>query len=117
MNRSDIDRLRDARVFARYARDNAGGLSPGTLTFTIQSQHAALYDLVVIGETLNKVSSEIKSTAPDLRWRPINDLRNIIVHSYWQIDLEIIAAVIEKDLDPLVAELTRLIAFIERNEK
>src|SRR6267143_1782362 len=85
MNRSDIDRLRDAR-------DNAGGLSAGTLTFTIQSQHAALYDLVVIGETLNKVSSEIKSTAPDLRWRPINDLRNIIVHSYWQIDLEIIAA-------------------------
>jgi hypothetical protein len=50
MNRSDIDRLRDARDFARYARDNAGGLSAGTLTFTIQSQHAALYDLVVIGE-------------------------------------------------------------------
>ena len=116
MNRPDIDRLRDARDFARYARDNAGGLSADTLAHSIQPQHAALYDLVVIGETLNKVSSEIKSTAPDLRWRSINNLRNIIVHSYWQIDLEIIAKVIEKDLDPLVAELTRLISFVEPSD-
>src|SRR3989442_15528446 len=117
MNRPDIDRLRDARDFARYARDNAGGLSADTLAYAIQPQHAALYDLVVLGETLNKVSSEIKSAAPDLRWRPINNLRNIIVHSYWQIDLEIIARVIEKDLDPLVAELARLIASVERSDK
>jgi uncharacterized protein with HEPN domain len=117
MNRSDIDRLRDARDFASYARDNAGGLTAGTLTYAIRSQHAALYDLVVIGETLNKVSSEIKSAAPDLRWRPINDLRNIIVHSYWQIDLEIIADVIANRIDPLIKQLERLIAFVERAEK
>jgi uncharacterized protein with HEPN domain len=39
------------------------------------------------------------------------------VHSYWQIDLEIIAKVIKKDLDALVAELTRLIVFVERSGK
>jgi uncharacterized protein with HEPN domain len=36
------------------------------------------------------------------------------VHAYWQIDLEIIADVIENRIDPLVAELAKLIVFVER---
>jgi uncharacterized protein with HEPN domain len=43
-------------------------------------------------------------------------LRNIIVHSYWQIDLEIIADIIKHRLDPLITELDKLIAFVERSE-
>jgi len=34
--------------------------------------------------------------------------------SYWQIDLEIIAGIIENRIDPLVAELEKLIALVER---
>jgi hypothetical protein len=64
------------------------------------SQHAALYNLVVIGEALNKVSAEVKSAAPILRWRATGNLRNVVVHAYWQVDLEIIADVIEKRLLP-----------------
>ncbi len=81
------------------------------------SQHAALYNLVVIGETLNRVSAAVKGAAPDLEWRLIADLRNLIVHAYWQIDLEIIADVIQNRLDPLIEELNGLIAFVERSEK
>jgi uncharacterized protein with HEPN domain len=117
MNRSDLDRLRDACDFAEFVHGDAGGLSAAVLAEAYQPQHAALFDLVVIGESLSKVSAEVKSAAPDLPWKSISNLRNIIVHSYWQIDLEIIADVIENDLDPLLAELTRLIAFVERTGK
>src|SRR5438270_135265 len=117
MNRSDLDRLRDAREYAGYALDDAGGLSAEVLAQARQPQHAALFDLVVIGETLNKVSAELKTAAPNLPWRTVTNLRNIIAHSYWQIDLEIIAKVIENDIGPLIAELTKLIAFVERMDK
>ncbi len=117
MNRSDLDRLRDARDYAQYAQRNAGGLSAEILANAIQPQHAALYNLVVIGETLNRVSAAVKGAAPDLEWRLIADLRNLIVHAYWQIDLEIIADVIQNRLDPLIEELNGLIAFVERSEK
>jgi uncharacterized protein with HEPN domain len=82
MIRSDLDRLRDARDFARHARNNAGGLPADILADAKQPQHAALYDLVVVGEALSKVSSEVKSAALALPWRAIINLRNIIVHSY-----------------------------------
>src|SRR5438045_8419653 len=117
MNRSDLERLRDARNFAHFAQGNAGGLSPEVLAGARQPQHAALFDLVVIGETLNNVSAELKTAAPNLPWRAITNVRNIIIHSYWLIDLEIIADVIENDLGPLLAELTNLIGFVERTDK
>jgi uncharacterized protein with HEPN domain len=116
MNRSDLERLRDARAFVGHAQNNAGGLSAHALAQAVQPQHAALYDLVIIGETLNKVSAEMKSAAPDIERRLITDLRNIIVHSYWQIDLEIVADVVQNRLDPLTAQLNALIALVERAE-
>jgi uncharacterized protein with HEPN domain len=116
MSRSDLDRLRDARKFAQYAHDDAGGQSPAVLAGARQPQHAALYDLIIIGETLGKVSAEVKSAAPNIEWRKIGNLRNILVHSYWQVDLEAIADVINNRLDPLISELDRLIAFIERTD-
>ena len=115
MTRSDLERLRDAREFARHAQDDAGGLSAETLAEARQPQHAALYDLAVIGETLNRISAGVKSSAPDIEWREFYDLRNFIVHAYWQIDLEIIADVVKTRLDPLIAELDRLITFLERS--
>jgi uncharacterized protein with HEPN domain len=117
MIRSDLDRLRDARDFARHAGDNAGGLSADILADAIQPQHAALFDLIVIGEALNKVSGEIRSAAPALRWQAIIGLRHFVVHAYWQIDLEIIADVIKNRIDPLVSELNRLITMLELAEK
>jgi uncharacterized protein with HEPN domain len=96
MNRSDLDFLRDARSFAQHAHLNAIGLSADTLAGATQPQHAALYGLVIVGEALSKVSAEVRSAAPEIPWRAIINLRNIIVHSYWQVDLVIIADVDRK---------------------
>ena len=59
----------------------------------------------------------MQKAAPDLPWRQIVDMRNIIVHSYWTIDLEIIANVINNRLDPLIEQLEELIAVVERTER
>jgi uncharacterized protein with HEPN domain len=117
MIRSDLEGLHDAREFARYAQNNAAGLAAHALAEATQPQHAALYDLAVIGETLNKVSIEVKSATPGIEWREFYDLRSFIVHAYWQLDLEIVADVINSRLDPLIAELGRLIAFVEHSER
>ena len=116
MIRSDLDRLRDARDFARHAQGNAGGLPADILADAIQPQHAALFDLIIIGEALNRVSREVRSTAPELPWQAVIDLRHFVVHAYWQIDLEIIADVIKNRIDPLIGELNRLISLVELAE-
>jgi uncharacterized protein with HEPN domain len=88
--REVLDRLRDAPTYALAAGDNALGLSPEILAEAKQPLHAALYDLVVIGEALGKIPEEIRSLA-----------------------LGIIDEVVENRLDPLVAAIDRLIAIVE----
>lgn len=39
-------------------------------------------NLAVLGEAANKLSSELKLANPQIPWRDIIDLRNLIVHGY-----------------------------------
>src|SRR4051812_24840235 len=107
MTRSDLERLRDARTYARQALDDGGGLEATVLAQARQPLHAVLFDLVVIGETLSKVPGDLRALAPEIPWRMIIGTRNLVVHAYWQIDLEIVAAVLERELDPLILSLDR----------
>jgi uncharacterized protein with HEPN domain len=116
MNRSDLERLRDARDSTSHAQRNAGSLRPERLAEVTQILHAALYNLVIVGETLHRVSAAVKGAAPTMEWRGYSNLHNYIVHSCWQIDLEVIADVIQNRLGSLIAELDTLIAFVERAE-
>ncbi len=114
MSRSDLDRLRDARRFAEDAVSHAIGLSADVLAQALKPQHAALYALMVVGEALGQIPVDLRNEAPGIAWKSIIGLRNHLIHAYWQIDLEIIAGVIKNRIDPLVAELDKLIALVER---
>jgi uncharacterized protein with HEPN domain len=114
--RDALQRLEDARTYAQAAINNAIGLSPEVLAHARQPLHAALYDLVVIGEALGKVPEEVRRLAPEIPWAAIVAVRNHVVHSYWQIDLTIIADVIENRMDPLIAAIDRLIDVLRRND-
>ncbi|MDC7787129.1 DUF86 domain-containing protein [Rhodoplanes sp. TEM] len=113
-SRTDLDRLQDARDYALSTWNDAGGIDAEVLAGARQPLHAALSDLVVVGEALNKVSAEAKTAAPDIPWQAIVGLRNVTVHSYWQIDLELVADVLANRIDPLVASLDRLITLVQR---
>lgn len=66
---------------------------------------ACIMRLQVIGETIrgidDKTHHELFFHYPQVPWRKIIGLRNIISHEYANIDYEIIWTVIEKYLSPL----------------
>lgn len=114
MSRSPVERLEDARSYARHALDNAGGLSADVLAEAPQPLHAALYDLIVIGEALGKIPKDLQSLAPDIPWAAITGLRNYVVHAYWRVDQELVAGVVAHRIEPLMLSLDRLIENLRR---
>lgn len=46
--------------------------------------------LEIIGEAANHISQELTDSYPNVPWRQITDLRNVVSHQYFQIRLEII---------------------------
>jgi hypothetical protein len=40
-------------------------------------------------------------------WQDVRDMRNILVHEYFGVDLDIVWATVQTDLQPLAASLRR----------
>ncbi len=69
---------------------------------------AVLYDLIVIGEAAANIPIDIQALAPELPWRLMRDMRNIMAHEYFQINLRITWSTIQNNLPPLVPSLQQL---------
>jgi uncharacterized protein with HEPN domain len=58
-----------------------------------------------IGEAAAKVSDLGRARIPALPWGSIVQMRHILVHVYYGIDLDALWGVVEKDLRPLIDEI------------
>jgi uncharacterized protein with HEPN domain len=72
-------------------------------------QTFVVHNLQIFGEAACKISSEYRQQHPEIPWRKIMGMRHILVHDYFQIDLEIVWAVVEKELPILKEKLLTLI--------
>ena len=108
MSRREGLRLRDIREAIATIR---GHIAAGT--FDRKTSDAVLYNLVVIGEAAAQISDDTRALAPEIPWRKIVGLRNLIAHEYFRIDLDVIRAIVEEQLDHLDETAERL---LEDNE-
>lgn len=66
-------------------------------------------NLLVIGEAASRISDDLRENHPETPWSQIIGMRNILVHGYFKIDVEVVWTVVEKDLPPLKALLASLL--------
>ena len=116
MRRSVLDRLKDIVQSAESAAHHAGGLDAGTLAISDQRRDAALFRIAIVGEAASHLPAEIQTLSPEIPWMRVKDMRNHIIHGYWQIDFRIVAETIASDLEPIKATAHRLIELIGRTE-
>lgn len=62
---------------------------------------AVVRNLEVIGEAARKLPSEIKSKSPEIDWRKIVALRNILTHEYFGVNTKIVWDVIQNKLNAI----------------
>jgi len=68
-------------------------------------QDAVIRNLQVMSESSQCLADEVKQTYVDVPWKEISGFRNILVHDYLGVDLDMIWSVIEQDLPNLVQAL------------
>ncbi len=70
---------------------------------------AVVRNLEVIGEAARRLPSETKARSPEIEWRKIVALRNILTHEYFGVNTQIIWDVVKNKLEPLGKECHRLL--------
>ena len=64
-------------------------------------QDAVLRNLEVIGEAVKKIPNDVRQSYSDIPWRKIAGLRDILIHEYFGINMNIVWDVIENKLQAL----------------
>lgn len=63
-------------------------------------------NLQIIGEAVNHLPTEITDAHPDIPWPQIRGFRNILVHRYFGVEVDVVRDVVETHL-PSLAEALR----------
>jgi uncharacterized protein with HEPN domain len=101
-------KFRVKHILDAMARIESYTIGHTYVTFTRDEKtvDAVILKLAVIGEAARHIPSEIQARHPEIPWRKIQGLRNVIVHEYDRINLEVVWNVIHQDLPPLAPLLT-----------
>ena len=69
-----------------------------------------VYYTMIIGEAAYKLSKDFINTHQEMPWQDIADMRHHLVHGYYQVDSQIVWAVIQNDLRPLREQIEKYLA-------
>ncbi len=103
-------RLYVADMKARCARvrEYTAGLSREQFESNPLVYDATLRNLELLGEAARHVPEEARARAPDVPWRRVVAVRNILIHGYLGIDNDIIWGVVQNEVGKLLRALEKL---------
>jgi uncharacterized protein with HEPN domain len=73
-------------------------------------QSAILHRLALLGEACRGVSTELRVAHPEIPWNQIIAFRNVVIHQYFGIDLELVWAIITGHITALRSSLETILS-------
>lgn len=107
--RTDIGPLRDMRHFARTAIQMFDGATPDTLEGDTAVHFALRYLVMTVGEAANRVSPAFRAVHPEIPWRKVVAMRNVLAHAYDQVERERLHDTVAVELPKLVGQLDAIL--------
>ena len=75
---------------------------------SVQLQDAIIRRIEIVGEAVKNISGDLKDKHPEIPWKEIAGMRDILVHEYFGIDLELTWEVVKRDIPDLKKKMLRL---------
>lgn len=89
-----------ATAIKRILRYTAN-ISRADLEANDEKLSAILYQITIIGEAAKRLSLTFREEHPEIPWREMAGMRDVIVHEYDQLDFDVIWDVVQNKLSAL----------------
>jgi uncharacterized protein with HEPN domain len=84
----------------------------GAFQKDLQAQDAVVRNIEIIGEAanhINRADPNFITQHPQIPWANMRDMRNVIAHQYFGVDLRVVWATVKNDLPALKQQINQLL--------
>lgn len=83
------------------------------LTFEELKENSLVVDgvvrnLEIVGEAVKNIPASVKQEYPDIEWKKISGLRDVLAHEYFGVDLEVIWNIVTEKIPVLKKNIMRI---------
>jgi len=112
---SDRIRIRHMVEAARQALEYSENQTAATADAEPPIKALLIRNLEILGEAASRVTPELRDAHPQVPWRDMIEMRNRLIHAYFDIDMNIVWATVRRALPDLLVQLEALISSREED--
>jgi len=101
MSRDEVMYLRDIAESCVRIAEYTAGLDRAGLLSDQKTYDAVVRNLEIIGEAAKHISEELRAQLPDVQWRNVAGMRDMLTHAYFGIDNDILWDVVQNKVPSL----------------
>ena len=74
-----------------------------------EKQAAILYRLIIIGEATKRLSGNLRQQFPEVPWKQMAGLRDVVIHDYDELDFDILWNVVYVNLPDILPKIQKIL--------
>lgn len=113
--------MKDPRVFLEHVLDSIEHVesyvaksSKEDFLASPKDQDAVLRRLEVIGEAVKNLPKTLRDAHPEIPWREMAGMRDVLIHEYFNVDLQLAWRAVQRDLPRVKDALQKILASLPR---
>jgi uncharacterized protein with HEPN domain len=98
-------------------REYTSGMDYDAFLQDPKTQDAVVRNLEIIGEAAGRLPENIRDGAPEIEWRKIVGIRDILAHEYFGVSLPVVWDIVQNKLDSLESSCQILFQNLQSEKK